>query len=55
VIRIRTNVGDKRVFTLFHAGKWITLATGQESKSADNLLQGGINHLEAAVSLLNQP
>ena len=54
MIRIRTIVGDRRVFTLHHAGKWITLISGQEAKTADNLLQGGINHLEAAVSLLKK-
>lgn len=54
MIRIRTTVGDKRVFTLFHAGKWITLITGQEAKASDNILQAGINHLEAAQALLKK-
>lgn len=51
MIRIRTNIGDKRVYTLFHAGKWVTLITGQQSKDADTLLQAGTNHLEAAKFL----
>ena len=54
MIRIRTNVGDKRVYTLFHAGKWVTLITGQQAKDADTILQAGINHLEAANFLLQK-
>jgi len=54
MIRIRTTVGNKRVYTLFHAGKWITLITGQQAKDADTILQAGINHLEAANFLLQK-
>jgi hypothetical protein len=54
MIRIKTVIGNKRVYTLFHDGKWISLITGQEAKVSDNLLQAGINHLEAASSLLQK-
>ncbi len=54
MIRIRTTVGDKRVYTLFHAGKWVTLITGQQARDADTILQAGINHLEAANFLLQK-
>jgi hypothetical protein len=54
MIRIRTTIGDKRVYTLFHAGKWVTLITGQQAKDADSILQAGINHLEASKNLLQK-
>lgn len=51
MIRIRTTIGDKRVFTLFHDGKWVTLVTGGGHKDASSLSEAGRNHLEAAYDL----
>jgi len=51
MIRIRTIIGDKRVFTLFHAGKWVTLVTGGQHRDANSLLEAGQNHLQAALAL----
>lgn len=55
MIRIRTNIDEKhRVFTLLHAGKWVTMATGLETKDAVSLLEAGQNHLQAAMALRNK-
>lgn len=54
MIRIRTQIGDKRVSTLFHNGKWHTLVTGGGGAEADNLLEAGRNHLQAALQLRNK-
>lgn len=51
MIRIRTQVGDKRVFTLLQDSKWVTFATGLQYKEADTLLEAGQNHLMAARAL----
>lgn len=51
MIRIRTTVGNKRVFTIFHGDEWITLASGLESKSTTSYMEAGQNHLMAARSL----
>lgn len=50
-IRIRTSFGDKRVFTLFHNGLWVTMGSDLETKETANLMQAGINHLESALIL----
>jgi hypothetical protein len=54
LIRIRTQVGDKRVSTLFHNGKWHTLVSGGGGGEADSLLEAGRNHLQAALQLREQ-
>jgi hypothetical protein len=51
MIRIRTSFGDKRVFTLFFKGEWITLASGMEAKVATTLQEASFNHLESAKAL----
>ena len=49
MIRIRTKVGNGRVFTLLFMSKWVTLMSyeGGRSKSTDapSLLEAGENHL----------
>lgn len=54
MIRMRTKVGNGRVFTLYFMGKWVTLINdGQRASStdSDNLLDAGINHLNACNKL----
>jgi hypothetical protein len=51
MIRIRTRFGDKRVYTIFFNGKWITMATGMEAKDADTLMDAGQNHLLTSCQL----
>lgn len=54
MIRMRTKVGDGRVFTLYFMGKWVTLINdGKRSSSmdADSLALAGNNHLTACVRL----
>jgi hypothetical protein len=52
MIRIRTKFDEKhRVYTLFHAGKWVTMATGMETKDAATLYDAGLNHLQLACAL----
>jgi hypothetical protein len=48
MIRIRTKIGDKRIFTACLGGIWVTIASGLKTKEADSLMQAGINHLESA-------
>lgn len=54
MIRIRTKIGYKRVFTIFDKDKWVTFASGQQYKEATSLLEAGQNHLMAARSLYLQ-
>ena len=51
MIRIRTKIGYKRVFTILDKDKWVTFASGQQYKEADTLLEAGQNHLMAARAL----
>jgi len=54
MIRLRTKVGNGRVFTLYFMGKWVTLindGTRASSVDADNLMMAGANHLAAATKL----
>lgn len=54
MIRMRTTFGDKRVFTLFFNGKWVTMATGMQTIDAASLLEAGQNHLTYALNLRKQ-
>lgn len=55
MIRIRTRIGEGRVFTLFFNGKWVTMLSypGKKTNStdADNLREAGENHLAYALDL----
>ena len=54
LVRMRTRVGDKRVFTLFFNGKWVTMATGLQTVDATNLAEASQNHLTLAFNLRKQ-
>jgi hypothetical protein len=48
MIRIRTKVGEGRVFTLYFQGEWVTIMSGvgkTQSTESDTLMGAGINHL----------
>ena len=48
MLRIRTKVGEGRVFTLFFMDEWVTIMSGigrSESTGAKTLLEAGENHL----------
>ncbi len=48
MIRIRTKIGEGRVFTLYFQGEWVTIMSGAgktQSTEADTLMGAGINHL----------
>jgi hypothetical protein len=54
MIRIRTKVGDGRVFTLYFIGKWVTLINDgnrTSSMNAESLALAGDNHLTACVRI----
>jgi len=52
MIRIKTMIGELRVYTLFFNGKWITLYNGWgDSLDATNLYDAGQNHLRAAAHM----
>lgn len=51
MIRIRTKVGNGRVFTCLDKDKWVTFATGLQFKEATSLLEAGQNHLMAGRAL----
>lgn len=54
LVRMRTRVGDKRVFTLFFNGKWVTMATGLQTVDATSLAEASQNHLALALNLQSQ-
>jgi len=48
MLRIRTKIGEGRVFTLYFQGEWVTIMSGMgktQSTEADTLVGAGINHL----------
>jgi hypothetical protein len=51
MIRIRTTIGEKRIITLMHNGKWYTLGADVDYPPAMSLLQAGENHLNACLAL----
>lgn len=51
MIRIRTKVGDKRVFTLMQGDKWVTFATGLQHKDSATLAEAAQHHLMSARAL----
>lgn len=54
MLRIRTTIGEGRVFTLFFMGKWVTLLNdGKKTSSTDatNLADAGLNHLAYSQKL----
>ena len=50
MIRIKTVIGDKKVYTLHYGDKWFTISPGQ-SMTAPSLLEAGQNHLKLAIQL----
>lgn len=53
-IRIKTILGENRVYTLFHGGEYITLIRidGQTSSiSSPNLLEAGKIHLTSSLKM----
>lgn len=56
MIRIRTQVGEGKVFTLYFRDEWVTIMSGigaSKSTAAKSLLEAGQNHL-AFCSALQQ-
>lgn len=55
MLRIKTKIGEGKVYTLFFNGKWITMLSypGKQTNStdADNLREAGENHLAYALDL----
>ena len=48
MLRIRTKVGEGKVFTLYFQGEWVTIMSGMgktQSTESDTLMGAGINHL----------
>ncbi len=48
MLRIRTKVGEGKVFTLYFQGEWVTIMSGvgkTQSTESDTLMGAGINHL----------
>lgn len=55
MLRIKTRIGEGKVYTLFFNGKWITMLSypGKQTNStdADNLREAGENHLAYCLDL----
>lgn len=54
MIRIRTRVGEGRVFTLYFGHEWVTIMSlngKSKSTGADTLLEAGENHLSFCKQL----
>lgn len=54
MIRIRTKLGEAKVFTLYFQGEWVTIMSGlgkTQSTEADTLAGAGINHLNYCQKL----
>lgn len=48
MLRIRTKVGEGKVFTLYFQGEWVTIMSGvgkTQSTESDTIMGAGINHL----------
>lgn len=55
MIRIKTQLDNNRVFTLWFMGKWVTLATinGRSSSlDANSLYEAGLNHLSYVKTMV---
>lgn len=55
MLRIKTVIGDGKVYTLYHNGEWVTIMTQPGGKTnstdADNLREAGENHLAYCLDL----
>lgn len=55
MLRIKTIIGENRIYTLLLQGKWITLISinGRSTSSVDasNLYDAGNNHLSACMQI----
>lgn len=57
MIRIRTKIGEAKVFTLFFRDEWVTIMSGfgkSQSTAAKSLLEAGANHLAYCKLLIEK-